>query len=101
MAERPGELAGFLFALPDLLEAGRGDAPRTAILKTMAVRPGRRDAGLGAWLAAECHARAAAAGFTRVVHALMHDANVSAATSRRSARLLRRYTLYARDLEGA
>jgi hypothetical protein len=67
----------------------------------MAVRPGRRDAGLGAWLAAECHARAAAAGFTRVVHALMHDANVSAATSRRSARLLRRYTLYARDLEGA
>jgi len=101
IAERGAELAGFLFALPDLLEARRGAPVRTAILKTMAVRPGRRYAGLGAWLAAECHVRAAAAGFTRVVHALMHDANVSAATSRRSARVLRRYALYARTLEPA
>jgi predicted N-acetyltransferase YhbS len=101
MAECGGELAGFLFALPDALEAQRGAAPRSVVLKTMAVRPGRRFAGLGAWLAAECHARAAAAGFTRVVHALMHDANVSAATSRRRARLLRRYALYARALEAS
>lgn len=98
LAEHGGELAGFLFAVPDLLEAARGSARRSAILKTMAVLPGRRYAGLGAWLADECHARAAAAGYSRVVHALMHDANSSARTSRRSARVLRRYTLYARRL---
>lgn len=95
LAEHGVDTVGFLFAVPDRLE---GEAPRTVVLKTVAVRAARRYAGLGAWLTAECHARAAAAGYRRVVHALMHDANSSANISRRYARVLRRYTLYARDL---
>jgi hypothetical protein len=98
IAERGGDIAGFLFAVPDVLESQRGSAPRTVIVKTVAVRPGRACGGLGAWLTAECHARAAQAGFTRAVHALMHDSNNSVNISRRYSRVLRRYTLYARRL---
>lgn len=98
VGERGGELGGFLFAVPDLLQAQRGAKVDTVVVKTVAVRPGRAYAGLGAWLAAECHGRAAQAGFTRAVHALMHDANNSANISRRYAQVLRRYTLYARKL---
>jgi predicted N-acetyltransferase YhbS len=99
VAERDGELAGYLFAMPDLAQAQRGAQVDTVVVKTVAVRPGRLYAGLGAWLAAQCHARAAQAGFRRAVHALMHDANNSANISRRYADILRRYTLYARKLE--
>lgn len=99
VAERDGELAGYLFAVPDLAQAQRGTQVDTVVVKTVAVRPGRLYAGLGAWLAAQCHARAAQAGFRRAVHALMHDANNSANISRRYADILRRYTLYARKLE--
>jgi hypothetical protein len=98
LGERDGELGGFLFAVPDLAQAQRGAKVDTVIVKTAAVRPGRAYAGLGAWLTAECHARAAQAGFRRAVHALMHDANNSANISRRYAGVLRRYTLYARGL---
>jgi GNAT superfamily N-acetyltransferase len=99
VGERDGELAGFLFAVPDLSQAQRGATVDTVVVKTVAVRAGRQYAGLGAWLTAECHARAAQAGFRRAVHALMHDANNSANISRRYADILRRYTLYARKLE--
>ncbi|MGE0483461.1 MAG: N-acetyltransferase family protein [Gammaproteobacteria bacterium] len=98
LAERDGEMVGFLFAIPDITEAARRGRVRSAVIKTVAVHPDRRLAGLGAWLAAECHARAAAAGFERIVHALMHDANKSGNISRRYARVLRRYTLYGRAL---
>jgi GNAT superfamily N-acetyltransferase len=96
IAERGGEVEGFLFALPDLLQAQRGAAVDTLVMKTVAVRPGRQSAGLGAWMVAECHARAARAGLRRAVHALMHDANKSASISRHTAAILRRYTLYSR-----
>jgi len=99
IGEREGELAGFLFAVPDLLQAQRGVRVDTVVVKTVAVRSGRQYAGLGAVLTAECHTRAAQAGFRRAVHALMHDANSSANISRRYGNVLRRYTLYARRLE--
>ena len=98
VAEHEGAIAGFLFAVPDLAQASRGARVDTVVVKTVAVRPGRRYAGLGAVLTAECHARAAQAGFRRAVHALMHDANSSANISRRYADILRRYTLYSRRL---
>jgi L-amino acid N-acyltransferase YncA len=99
VGERDGELGGYLFAVPDLLQAQRGARVDTVVVKTVAVRAGRAYAGLGAWLAAECHARAAQAGFRRAVHALMHDSNNSANISRRYAGVLRRYTLYSRRLD--
>lgn len=99
LAEHGENLVGCLFALPDLLEARRGGAIRTVIVKTVAVLPGRAYAGLGALLVARAHAAAREHGFTRAIHALMHDGNPSRNLSRRTAtRTIRRYALFARDL---
>jgi hypothetical protein len=46
-----------------------------------------------------CHAAARGAGFTRAIHALMHDSNASRNVSAGFAgRPIRRYTLYSRRL---
>lgn len=94
LAEQGGELVAFLFALPDALEP----APRTVILKTVAVRRGRAYAGLTQLLAARAAAAACSMGFTRVIHALMHEDNVSFNWSARSARVMRRYALMSRPV---
>jgi GNAT superfamily N-acetyltransferase len=99
IAEQEGRAVGFLFGIPDWLEAARTGRATTAILKTVAVDPVRRHAGLGAWLVALAQERAEALGYRRVIHALMHDANPSTNISRRYARVMRRYALYARRLE--
>ena len=98
IAEHEGRAVGFLFAIPDWLETARAGRTTTAIVKTVAVDPARRHAGLGAWLVGLAHERAAALGYRRVIHALMHDANTSTNISRRYARVLRRYALYGRRL---
>jgi L-amino acid N-acyltransferase YncA len=95
IAEHAGEVTGYCFAIPDWL---RGPATDTIIVKTLAVRPGRRSAGLGAWLLQETQQRAHALGFRRVIHALMHESNHSLNLSRRFAEPFRRYTLYSRRL---
>lgn len=101
LAERGGELIGFLFAVPDVLrarrlsaEARRPASPDTIVIKTVAVRPGLTNAGLGSLLVAEVQQRAAALGFSRAVHALMHEQNVSRNISRRYAETIRRYALF-------
>ena len=94
LAEHEGELVAFLFALPDALEP----APRTVILKTVAARRGRAYAGLTQLLAARAAIAARAMGFRRVIHALMHEANVSFNWSARSARVIRRYALMGKAL---
>ncbi|MCZ7563213.1 MAG: GNAT family N-acetyltransferase [Burkholderiales bacterium] len=98
VAERGGRAIGFLFAIPDWLEAARTGRATTVIAKTVAVDPARRHAGLGAVLVGLVHERAAALGYRRVIHALMHDANVSTSIGRRHTRVMRRYALYARRL---
>jgi len=98
LAERSGELAGFLFAIPDALQARRGRAIDTIVVKTVAVKEGRTRAGLGSVLVAAAHATARELGFTRAIHALMHEQNVSRNISRRYARTIRRYQLFARRL---
>jgi GNAT superfamily N-acetyltransferase len=101
LAEDEAGLAGFLFALPDHLAAARGDPLASVILKSAAVRPGRARAGLGIWLGEEVHRRAQARGYRQAIHALMHDANPSRNIGTRGARLLRRYTLFARHLDAS
>jgi L-amino acid N-acyltransferase YncA len=99
VAERAGHLAGYVFALPDLLERARGVPLRTVIVKTLAIRPDRVYAGLGAWLLADVHTAATARGFTRAIHALMHISNTSRALSGHwQSRRIRRYELFARLL---
>jgi hypothetical protein len=85
-----GELAGFLFGLPDLAQ---GAAPDTAILKTYASRRG----GVGHLLAHEFHGRARDLGYTHVIHALMHVDNVSLERSAmHGGTIFRRYSLFGR-----
>ena len=99
VAEHDDRVVGFVFAVPDVLEAARDGAARTVVLKTLAAWPDRRYAGLGAWLADEIHGRARRLGFDRVVHALMHVSNVSRVLSARwHGRVIRRYALYGREL---
>ena len=92
------ELVAFLFAVPDVLQQKRGQTPDTIIIKTVAVKPGLGHAGLGSLLVAEAQRRAAALGYTRAVHALMHESNVSRNISRRYAETIRRYALFAKRL---
>ncbi len=66
---------------------------RTAIVKTYASqRP-----GLGAYLIEQFQA-GPAAGCDAIVHALMHEDNISQNNSRKSARTFRRYALYGKRL---
>jgi GNAT superfamily N-acetyltransferase len=98
LAERDGLLVGYLFAVPDLLQARRGQPVDTVIAKTMAVHPGCGGGGLGTLLMARTHEAARRLGYRRVIHALMHQANPSRKISGHGARLIRRYTLFARPL---
>jgi hypothetical protein len=99
LAERDGEPVGFSFSVPDALEPARGAAPRTIVFKTLAVLPDRRAySGLGSLMADLTHQTARSLGYTRAVHALIHESNHSRAMSERTGRTMRRYALYARAL---
>ena len=86
--DEDGVLQGFLFAIPDLTDPS---PDRAVILKTYAsLRP-----GLGSSLARRFYAQATARGYRRVIHALMHDDNLSARHSARlGATVFRRYALW-------
>ncbi len=99
IAEVAGEPAGFIFCYPDLLEAQRlGAAPRTLVLKSLAVLPQMQGHGLGGLLVAHARAAGRALGYTRAIHALMLDENISTKIGRASGQVMRRYTLFARRL---
>ncbi len=98
LAERAGELVGFLFAVPDVIQRQRAGAVDTLIIKTVAVSPGVANAGLGGLLVGLVQRRARDRGFKRAIHALMHERNVSRKISDRYARAIRRYALFTRDL---
>jgi GNAT superfamily N-acetyltransferase len=98
IAEQGERPIGFSFSLPDLLQARRGQAVDTVIVKTIAVRPEKSHAGLGSLLVARTHEAAARLGFRRAIHALMHESNSSLNISRHYAEPMRHYTLYAKAL---
>jgi GNAT superfamily N-acetyltransferase len=100
IAEKDNQPIGFMLAVPDLLQARRGQAIDTVILKTMAVHPDHTGGGLGTLLVAHCQDEAARLGYRRAIHALMHESNNSRRISGHTARTIRRYTLFARSLGG-
>jgi len=86
--DQAGALKGFLFALPNLAE---GAKPRSVILKTYASRV----KGGGSMLANAFHARVRKRGFADVIHALMHESNLSATHSGNTGgKIFRRYALW-------
>ncbi|MFN0085420.1 MAG: N-acetyltransferase family protein, partial [Blastocatellia bacterium] len=68
LAEHEDRPVGFIFTLPDLNQARRGEPVDTLIIKTVAVLPEAGYAGLGSLLVARAHEIAEAAGFRRVIH---------------------------------
>lgn len=100
LAERDGELIGFLMAVPDLLQAKRGEPIDTLIVKTMAVHPDHGGIGLGGCLMDRVHLAGHAMGMRRAIHALFHADNRSGKISRRTANVIRTYTLFSRSLGG-
>ena len=98
LAEHEQRPVGFLFALPDLAQAQRGQAVDTFIVKTVAVLPEGKYRGLGSLLVARSHAIGAALGFRRAIHALMHEANKSRSISKHYSQPLRLYALFGKEL---
>lgn len=85
-----GKPLGFAFSYPD---------GETLIVKTLAVVPDRRFAGLGNLLINRIHEAGIAAGFKKAIHALQHESNTSLKiTSRYGATKFRTYTLFSKEL---
>ena len=99
LAEKGGELIGYMFALPDILQRMRGQHIDTVILKTLAVDPAARGLGLGGALLDLAQRTSHALGYRRAIHALFHEQNLSGRISGRYARPMRRYALFSRRLE--
>lgn len=96
LAEREGRPCGFVFGIPDLEAAARGEKP-ALIVKTLAVDPGARCAGLGSVLVDEIHRAAKAKGYVEAIHALQHETNTSLKiTGRHHGHAFRRYALFSK-----
>ncbi len=99
IAEVDGEMVGLLFALPDLKQLERGEAIDTLIFKTLAVAPSQRRRGLAFLLMYRAWRAARAAGYRRIIHAMMYRANRSREFSARNEiRVVREYGLFAKEL---
>lgn len=89
-----GRLAGFLFAVPDYAQ---GPASRTVILKTYASEA----PGAGRLMVHRAQSTALELGFDTVIHALIHEDNLSARNSAaEGADVFRRYELLGLRLDG-
>ncbi|MFN8493198.1 MAG: hypothetical protein U0350_36680 [Caldilineaceae bacterium] len=98
LAEQAGEPVGFVFALPDLAQAQRGEPLDTVIVKTVGVVPALGGIGLGGLLVARCQMAARTLGYRYAIHALMFEDNISRKISEHYAQVMRRYTLFAKSL---
>jgi len=93
---RDGTLAGFALAFADA-HVVRGGRPWRVVVKSLASLPAWRGIGLAGLLVDRVRAVALAKGYGAVIHALMQAANKSIRISTHTARVFRRYALYARD----
>ena len=98
LAKQAGKVVGFVFAPPDLLQRQYQGVVDSIVIKTLAVLPRRRLAGLGRVLVVEMMQNAIAMGYSTAVSALMHVDNRSRGISAGCARPMREYALLAKDL---
>jgi L-amino acid N-acyltransferase YncA len=98
IAERDGIPCGFVFGIPDLEAAARGGKP-ALIVKTLAVDPEARCAGLGSLLVDELHRIGRDKGYEEAIHALQHENNTSLRiTGRHEGRVFRKYVVFSHPL---
>lgn len=98
IAERDSQCVGYLFAIPDLTQKTRGRDVDTFIIKTVSILPQPELRGLGTLLVSRAQQFGRELGFQRCVHALMFQDNISLNISRHYATVMRKYTLYSKDL---
>lgn len=94
-----GEIpCGFVFAIRDWEADSRGETP-ALVVKTLAVDPGSRSAGLGSLLIDEVQRRGFELGYREAIHALQHESNTSLKiTGRHHGRIFRQYALFSKLL---
>lgn len=98
IAERGDVACGFVFGILDLEAVSRSEKP-ALIVKTLAVDPEARCAGLGSLLVDELHRSGREKGFTESIHALQHETNTSLKiTGRHHGKVFRRYSLFSKKL---
>ncbi len=91
MAMKDGKIIAYLFALRDLLNAGK----ERLIVKTVARDRSLAIKGIGSYLCFEIVRIAKQKGINDVIHALMYDGNISRFLSKKfSLKKLRSYGLY-------
>lgn len=98
LARRCDEVIGFIFAMPDLLQAQHAQPIDTIVIKTIAVTPEAENSGLGRVLIADLVQNSITKGYRQAISALMHVTNRSQQISRDCAGPMRRYALYAKEL---
>jgi GNAT superfamily N-acetyltransferase len=98
IAERDGAICGFVFGIPDFEALARGENP-AIIVKTLAVDPHARCAGLGSLLVEKLHLSAREKGYAEAIHALQHQTNTSLKiTGRHHGKAFRHYALFSKKL---
>ena len=92
------ELIGYVFGIPDYAELGYKGKIDTIILKTIAVSPEYNGKGMGYILINSLIEEAEKEGYENVIYALMHESNVSKNIGLLLGNVLRKYTLFIKEL---
>ena len=92
------ELIGYVFGIPDYTELGYKGKIDTIILKTIAVSPEYNGKGMGYILINSRIEEAEKEGYENVIYALMHESNVSKNIGLLLGNVLRKYTLFIKEL---
>ena len=92
------ELIGYVFGIPDYAELGYKGKIDTIILKTIAVSPIYNGKGMGYILINSLVEEAEKEGYENVIYALMHESNVSKNIGLLLGNILRKYTLFIKEL---
>ena len=92
------ELIGYVFGIPDYAELGYKGKIDTIILKTIAVSPEYNGKGMGYILINSLIEEAEKEGYENVIYALMHQSNVSKNIGLLLGNMLRKYTLFIKEL---
>ena len=92
------ELIGYVFGIPDYTELGYKGKIDTIILKTIAVSPEYNGKGMGYILINSLVEEAEKEGYENVIYALMHESNVSKNIGLLLGNILRKYTLFIKEL---
>ena len=92
------ELIGYVFGIPDYTELGYKGKIDTIILKTIAVSPEYNGKGMGYILINSLVEEAEKEEYENVIYALMHESNVSKNIGLLLGNMLRKYTLFIKEL---